>query len=67
MYKKDDKMICRNSNGYNIKEGSVYTALEDEQWGILPGKENRLIEFMDDEGKKCCAHARRFKPLQETP
>lgn len=65
MYKKGDKMICKYSDGYDIREGAIYTALEDETAGIMPGKENRLITFIDDSGKKCGAHARRFKPLQE--
>lgn len=66
--KKGDIVICRGSRGYNITEGREYIVLEYEP-KLKDYKYNFVwpayITFLDDDERKCKAHADRFILKQE--
>jgi len=58
MFKKGEILICVGDRDiHQLTAGKEYTALDDEQYGIVPGRHYITVE--SDDGKLNC-HASRF-------
>ena len=69
VFKEGDIAICRFSRGYNITEGREYVVLKYEpkqQDDSCSYTWPAYITFLDDDERKCKAHAQRFTLKLET-
>lgn len=62
------KIVCKQSDGYNITVGKEYEAIELEakrrEVSATSFTWPAYVQFKDDNGKICIAHASRFVTLE---
>ncbi len=60
-FKEGDTVVCKRNDSYNITVGKSYTIIQFDPAETVNGFTfPEYATFLDDNGKKCVAHASRF-------